>query len=428
MFQELRSMRLRLTLYYTLVLVLFTFLFIGFAFYNIFYADGFMLDRELKINAGQVNDLNIIPDIIPEVHDERPAKKVPDGEKNADALFKFILRDEDMQITNSSLQYQAMFQRSQELAQQSWLSRKGRWDTINLDGIEYRIYSVPFHKNNENGVVQTYCNLTMIHKLISRFSYVLMGTGMIAILFAAFIGWWLAGRAMMPVRLAWQRQKEFIADVSHELRTPLTIIQSNLDVVVADQNGSIKDNINWLQNAYSETSNMGKLVNDLLFLSRIDAQEIKFNHNEFNLSSLLSELVFQFAPLFQNKNLKFSSGIEPGVKMYGDEVRIRQMVSIFLDNAFKYTPNGGSVNLKMRKIQNAMEIVIEDSGIGFDESEREKIFMRFYRIDKARSRKQGGTGLGLAIAAWIADEHKGTIKVFSKPGKGSTFKVFFPKS
>jgi len=425
MFQELRNMRLRLTLYYTLVLVLFTSLFIGFAFYNIFYADGFMLDRELKVNAGQVNHLNTIP----ELNDERPDKKAPDGEKHADELFKFILRDENMQITNSSFQYQAMFQRSQELAQQSWLNRKGRWDTINLDGIEYRIYSVPFHKNNENGVVQTYCNLTMIHKFISRLSYVLIGTGMIAILFAAFIGWWLAGRAIMPVRLAWQRQKEFIADVSHELRTPLTIIQSNLDVVLADQTGSIKDNINWLQNAYGETRNMSKLINDLLLMARIDAREIKFDHNEFNLSSLLKELAFQFAPLFQNKSLKFSSAIEPEVKMHGDEVRIRQMISVFLDNAFKYTPEGGSVNLKMGKAQNnAIEILVADSGIGFDESEKDKIFMRFYRIDKARSRKQGGTGLGLAIAAWIVNEHKGTIQVSSKPGDGSTFKVSFPKT
>jgi len=232
----------------------------------------------------------------------------------------------------------------------------------------------------------------------------------------------------MPVKLAWQRQKEFIADVSHELRTPLTIIQSNLDVVVADQTGSIKDNINWLQNAYGETRNMGKLINDLLLMARIDAREIKFDHSEFDLSSLLNELAVQFAPLFQVKNLKFSSAIESNVKMYGDEVRIRQMVSVFLDNASKYTLDGGSVNLKMVKTQNnAIEILVADSGIGFDDSEKENIFRRFYRIDKARSRKQGGTGLGLAIAAWIVNEHKGNVQVFSKPGEGSTFKVFFPK-
>jgi two-component system sensor histidine kinase SenX3 len=102
------------------------------------------------------------------------------------------------------------------------------------------------------------------------------------------------------------------------------------------------------------------------------------------------------------------------------------MVSIFLDNASKYTPAGGSVSLNMSIIQNAIEISVADSGMGIDDSEKEKIFRRFYRIDKARSRKHGGTGLGLAIAAWIASEHKGQIQVLSKPGEGSTFRYFSP--
>nr|WP_282433497.1 ATP-binding protein [Desulfosporosinus sp. OT] len=105
---------------------------------------------------------------------------------------------------------------------------------------------------------------------------------------------------------------------------------------------------------------------------------------------------------------------------------MRQLVSNFLDNAYKYTPAGGNVSLKMCIIQNSIEISVTDSGIGIDDSEKEKIFRRFYRIDKARSRKQGGTGLGLAIAAWIASEHRGQIQVFSKLGEGSTFQVHFP--
>jgi len=171
---------------------------------------------------------------------------------------------------------------------------------------------------------------------------------------------------------------------------------------------------------------MGKLVNDLLLLARIDAREIKFEHNELDLSTLLDRLAFQFEPLFLSKSLNFSSDIETNVKMHGDEVRIKQMVSVFLDNASKYTHEGGSVDLKMRINQNVIEIIVADNGIGFDESEKEKIFARFYRIDKARSRKQGGTGLGLAIADWIVKKHKGTIQVFSKPGEGSTFKVILP--
>jgi signal transduction histidine kinase len=120
--------------------------------------------------------------------------------------------------------------------------------------------------------------------------------------------------------------------------------------------------------------------------------------------------------------------IEDNIRMCGDPVRLRQMVSIFLDNATQYTPDCGSISLRMKKAAHFIEIVIADSGIGFENSEKDKIFNRFYRVDKARSRKQGGTGLGLAIAAWIVEQYKGRIEVASKAGEGSIFKVLLPLS
>ncbi|AET69683.1 histidine kinase [Desulfosporosinus orientis DSM 765] len=424
MFRELRNMRMKLNLYYTLLLVLFISLVVGIAYFNVLYTSKITTDRDLKVKAALVRDLDTLPDF-----DDTPPKKdnIPVDEEIVDPLFKYILRDENMDITQFTIQNQGLFQEGRKFALQSWLDQEERWDIISLQGIDYRIFSTPFHNNEENGVVQTYCNLTMINKFISKFTNLLIATGVASILAAALLGWWLAGRAMMPVRHAWQRQREFIADVSHELRTPLTVVQSNLDVALADQDSSIKDNIDWLQNAYSETENMGQLINNLLFIARIDAREIKFNTYDFNLSDLLNQLISRFEPLFQSKNLIFTSAIAPNVIMHSDEVLVRQLVSIFLDNASKYTPAGGTVSLKMCLIQNTIEISVTDSGIGIDDSEQEKIFRRFYRIDKARSRKQGGTGLGLAIAAWIASEHRGQIQVFSKLGEGSTFKVHFPK-
>ncbi len=424
MFQELRSMRMRLTIYYTLVLALSSALLIGFVFYNFFYSNRFTVDRDLKVTALQVNDLDILPVLEMPPDDEN----IPDNEKPSDSLFKFILRDGNLNITQSSVQNNELLQSSQELARQAWLTREEHWDTVYLEGTEYRFFSVPYHKDGNNGIVQTYCNLTILHKVLNRFIYLPIASGMIAIIFAALMGWWLAGRAMMPVKLAWRRQKEFIGDISHELRTPLTVVQSNLDVAIADKEGSIKENMNWLQNAYSETENMGKLIHDLLFLARIDAREIQFDYHEFDLSALLTKLATQIAPLFQNENLNFTADIESNIQMYGDDVRIRQVVNIFLDNASKYTPGGGFVKLNMHKRQQAIEILVEDSGIGFDESEKDKIFRRFYRIDKTRSRKQGGTGLGLPIAAWIVIQHKGNIQVLSKLGEGSIFKAIFPRS
>jgi|GEM_PF-1077762 Signal transduction histidine kinase len=423
MFQELRSMRMRLTIYYTLVLALSSAVLIAFVFYNFFYSNRFTVDRDLKLTALQVNDLHALPVLEMPPNDEN----IADDNKPTDYLFKLILRDENMNITQSSVPNDELVQGSQELAQQTWMTQQENWDTVLLDGFEYRFFSIPYHNKN-NGVVQSYCNLTMLHKLLSRFIYLPIASGIIAIVFAALMGWWLAGRAMMPIRIAWQRQKEFIGDVSHELRTPLTVVQSNLDVAIADEEGSIRENMNWLQNAYTETENMGKLINDLLFLARIDAREIQFDYHEFDLSELLTRLVTQFTPLFQGKNLKFASDIESDIQMYGDDIRIRQVINIFLDNASKYTPAGGCVRLEMHKKQHAIEILVADNGIGFDESEKDNIFRRFYRIDKTRSRKQGGTGLGLPIAAWIVNEHRGNIQVFSKTGKGSIFKAIFSQN
>ena len=423
MFRELRNMRMRLNLYYTLILVLFVSLFVGIAYFNVHYTNKMTTDRDLKVKAALVRDLNTLPEF-----DDKPPNKgnIPVDEEYNDPLFKYVLRDETMEITQSSIQNQALFEESKELAMQTWLNQEERWDIISLQGVDYRIFSTPFHNDGENGIVQTYCNLTIINKFISKFTNLLIATGAASIVVAALLGWWLAGRSMMPVRHAWQRQREFIADISHELRTPLTVVQSNLDVALADQVGSIKDNINWLQNAYNETENMGKLINNLLFIARIDACEIQFKHDEFNLSDVLTQLVSRFEPLFRSKNLIFTSSIAPNVIMCSDEVLIRQMVSIFLDNASKYTPAGGTVSLKMGILQKAIEISLTDSGIGIDDSEKEKIFGRFYRIDKARSRKQGGTGLGLSIAAWIASQHRAQIQVLSKLGEGSTFKLHFP--
>lgn len=422
--QELHSMRRRMTFYYTMILVLFTALFMSFTFYNFFRFNQFMLDRELRVNAGQVKDLNILP----QLQEPIPGGKEAAKNEQHDPMFKFILRDEKLQITKSSIQYPALFQSSREAAVRTMQTQKEGWDTILLAGNEYRFFSQPFQNGSTQGVVQTCCNLTVLKKYVSRFNHILVGIGAAVILFAALTGWWLAGRAMAPLKTAWKRQKEFVADVSHELRTPLTIIQSNLDVALADWDGSIKDNMVWLQNAYGETLGMGKLINDLLLLARIDAREIQSDIQEFDLSHLLAEISLQFTPLFQSRSLNFSTSIESNVKIHGDLMRIRQMVGIFLDNAAQYTPAGGHVSLSLRRTPQMLEISVADSGIGFEESEKEKIFERFYRVDKARSRKQGGTGLGLAIAAWIINEHKGTIQVSSKPGEGSVFRVILPKS
>ena len=190
MLQELRGLRIRLTFYYTLILVLFAFLFLGFDYYNLFVSNGLMVDRDLKGAADQVKDLHILP-----LPDDVPQPKDPaDNNKyHSEALLKFILRDENMNITKFSSDYPGLFQSSEKLAQLTWQEQEKRWDTINLDGNEYRIFSRPFHSDAANGVVQTYCNLTAIHKFLSTFIYFMGASGVAVIGIAAIIGWWPGG-------------------------------------------------------------------------------------------------------------------------------------------------------------------------------------------------------------------------------------------
>jgi len=226
--------------------------------------------------------------------------------------------------------------------------------------------------------------------------------------------------------VSWQQQEEFVANAAHEIRTPLTVIQTNLDVVLSSPDTKIAENMKWLDNAYTETEHMGRLISDLLLLAQVDGSEIKLDNKAFDLSALLIEISIQMEPVAQNQDLLFLWEIDPGMILKGDKWRIRQLFMILLDNSFKYTPPGGNVKITARRSRDKIEILVQDSGIGISKEDRERIFERFYRADKARSRTQSGTGLGLSIAQWIIHVHRGSILLQSELGSGSCFTVILP--
>lgn len=416
MFNKLRN---NLALFNGIVLVLFVILFIGSIWLIADKGAAFLIDKGLTAIAAQVEDLNTIP---PKPH------PIPDEKgrlRRADHV-NYIFRDETITVTTSSEPDEDIIAATRALAQNTLETQKASKETIEVDGNMLRIYSVPFHKNQQNGIVQTYFNMDLIMYFLTTFFSRLLFLGLIAAIAAGIIGWLLAGRALFPIKKSWQKQKDFVADASHELRTPLTIIQSNLDVVLNDPESTIDNNMKWLQNAYSETENMGKLINDLLLLAQIDASEIELNYKLLDISEAASMVGEKMGPAFINKSIYFANEISSGIYIYGDEIRIRQLMMILLDNALKYTPQGGKVKLQVKKDTDNAKIIVSDTGTGISEEDKERIFDRFYRADKARSRSQGGTGLGLSIAHWIVETHKGKIIVKSRPGTGSSFIVEFP--
>ncbi|ADY54629.1 integral membrane sensor signal transduction histidine kinase [Syntrophobotulus glycolicus DSM 8271] len=250
--------------------------------------------------------------------------------------------------------------------------------------------------------------------------------GLIYLILAFFGGRFLADKAMAPIQKTWRRQQEFVADASHELRTPLTIIRTNLELVQGNPQETIENQEKWLGYIESETKRMSTLVDDLLFLARADSDALILEKTTFSLDQALRETTAPLESMANKKNIALITSYDSIPAFAGDENKIKQLTVILLDNAIKHTSPGGTVSIDLRKKASHAELIVSDTGEGIPREHLEKIFERFYRVDKSRSRAQGGTGLGLSIAEWITRSHNGTIKVSSDLSKGTIFTVDLP--
>ncbi|HEX2986960.1 MAG TPA: ATP-binding protein [Chloroflexota bacterium] len=222
---------------------------------------------------------------------------------------------------------------------------------------------------------------------------------------------------------AYQAQQRFIADASHELRAPLTAIQGNLELLERAPQMDESERAETLSYLRQEAGRMGRLVADLLVLARADAGQ-PIRHQTVELDRVLLDVFQETRVLARGRKMAIVDLDQ--VQVLGDPDRLKQLLLILVDNAIKYTPEGGRVQLAIRTEPGAAVITVADTGIGIGPEDIPHLFERFYRADKARSRDLGGTGLGLSIAKWIADSHGGHISVESTVGQGSTFTIRLP--
>ena len=254
-------------------------------------------------------------------------------------------------------------------------------------------------------------------------TFVLGAGGVVGVLLAAAGGFWIAGRALLPIRTALETQRRFVSDASHELRTPVAVVKANAELVLRHPAQTVEANIGQVEAINEEADHMAKLVGDLLTLARADEEQIQIARERLNLDELLDALVRDMTALAHIKGISLSARLASG-EIDADAQRMRQLGAILVDNALKFTPSGGSVALRSWRDGNRVAFSVTDSGPGISEADQALIFDRFYRGDKARS--SGGTGLGLAIAQWIVTAHGGRIMVESKPGEGAAFIVRLP--
>lgn len=223
-----------------------------------------------------------------------------------------------------------------------------------------------------------------------------------------------------------EMRKEFVANVSHELRTPLTTIKSYAETLL---DGAMDDSSvarQFISVINDEADRMTRLVNDLLELSRLDNKEIKWNKRPVRIDLLLREVISKMMMSARKKRLSVECEIEEKLEVFADRDKMEQVFQNVFSNAIKYTPEGGGIFVKAKNIGNQVCISVKDTGIGIPKEDLPRIFERFYRVDKTRSRELGGTGLGLSIAREIVLAHDGEINIFSEQGKGTEVIIKLP--
>jgi len=270
------------------------------------------------------------------------------------------------------------------------------------------LYKVRMMGNNEKEITLME-NENTINRL--KFNFIMaIGVGVAGIMIVYVIAQKISQTIVEPVEESFEKQKQFVSDASHELKTPLAVIEANADVL-QDKNGDNK----WIGYIQNEVQSMNKLVNDLLTLAKMENTN-NDNYQKFDLSKEVQMEVAVFESIIYEKEIVLKQNIEEGVFFNGESEDIKHIVSIILDNAIKHTDKNKEIIVNVEKEKNDIKIMIMNQGEPIAEEDREKIFERFYRIDKARNRNEKRYGLGLAIAKEIVEKYKGSIKADSQNG------------
>jgi signal transduction histidine kinase len=301
--------------------------------------------------------------------------------------------------------------------------------------IPVRAYTISVFKDSSNpqqpsleGYIRASQSIEEIENSQAQLLLVLLLGGMMTLILIGVGGFWLAQKAIEPIEASFQKLKQFTADASHELRGPLTAIKASVDVMQSHPERIHPKDGKKLTAIASATTQMSHLIEDLLFLARTD-REVTIPNREkkpVSLNQILQNLLVLLEPFAQNKNITLKSDLSPEIAVFAEPNQLNRLFSNLLENALQYTPAGGQVSLELQKQNRHAIISVKDTGIGIAPEQIPLVFDRFWRADKARSRREGGTGLGLAIAQAIAKSHGGKIVVSSQINEGSCFQVKIP--
>ncbi len=303
-------------------------------------------------------------------------------------------------------------------------------DTKSSKGEPQRIYAFAVTVNGTPGVVQIGRSTEPEEAALSQLRIVLLAVLAVSIVPAVGGGYLLSGRALRPIKTAMDSQRTFIADASHELRTPVAVVRTNAELLKRhlgpDTGHTAASDQVALDDILSESDRLGRMVDQMLTLAEADAGQRTVLSSEISLNELIDEVARSMRSIAETRQMLLETRLTDDVSVNGDPGRLRELVSVLLDNAVKYADAGGRVEVALRREHRKAIIEVSDNGPGIPRDALPHVFDRFYRVDEARSRESGGTGLGLAIARHIVDAHGGTINIESSASGGTKVTVELP--
>ncbi len=278
-----------------------------------------------------------------------------------------------------------------------------------------------------DGVVQVGQPLRADLEAVDRLVLVLVPMGLGALLLAGVGGLIMSRRAMLPVREAFEKQRAFIADASHELKTPLSLAKIDGEVLLRDP--TVPDARNIMKHQLSEIDRTSAILSDLLVLARLDAGKLAVEHEPFDLAPVLFETADRFRTRAADAGIILGVSVAGKLPVHGDAQRTGQILAALIDNAIRFTPEGGQIAVIGRLLDGRAEATVADTGSGISPEHQARVFDRFYRAEGARTRfpSGGGTGLGLAIARDLARAQGGDLSAGNTEGGGATLRLDLPR-
>ncbi|MGB3767606.1 MAG: two-component system sensor histidine kinase RppB [Phormidesmis sp.] len=433
-----RSSRLRLSLWYAGVMAVILSLSGLGAYRALIQSNWAALEREIESSAGTLHDsvepllpsntapVTLLQKIFPELClVGRPCDRTPT-----------LIQRHTLGVSDRTTYYIRLFNYKETLLgfspnQPSELPAtlvKTPWQTFeSKDGNRYHQFTILLHGGETSsseanwGYLQIGRSLAEFDAENARIQNILLIGFPLMLAIIAASSWWLSGLAIRPIYVSYQQQQQFTANTAHELRTPIASLLATIEALRKVPPTSPEDANGLLSQIEKQGHRISRLFNDLLNLAYIEQTPV-LPLQRCCLNDIVIDLIEEFSELADGTDIQLSSYIpERSINVMGNEPQLYRLISNLMANAIQYTPKGGTVTVSLERRDRTAYLHVSDTGIGIESGEQKRIFDRFYRVNRDRSRQTGGNGLGLAIAQAIAQAHNGRLTIESQPSKGSTF-------